>query len=65
MSDQLRLLSHPELVIGLAGPIGIDIEQMANEVGRALEQVGYDHRTIRVTDLMMRYEASGVEKKRR
>ena len=27
MSDQLRLLSHPELVIGLAGPIGIDIEQ--------------------------------------
>jgi deoxycytidylate deaminase len=62
MSDQLRLLSHPELVIGLAGPIGIDIEQMANEVGRALEQVGYDHRTIRVTDLMMRYEASGVEK---
>ena len=31
-------------------------------MGRALEQVGYDHRTIRVTDLMMRYEASGVEK---
>lgn len=61
MSDELRLLSHPELVIGLAGPIGIDIEGMAEEVGRALEQVGYTHRAIRVTDLMRKYAAPGVE----
>lgn len=61
MSDELRLLSHPELVIGLAGPIGIDIEGMAEEVGRALEQVGYGHRSVRVTELMRKYAAPGIE----
>lgn len=60
MTDQLRLLSHPEIVVGLAGPIGIDIEAMAQEVGRALELVDYRHRTIRVTDLMMRYSAKDI-----
>lgn len=61
MTDKLRLLSHPEIVIGLAGPIGVDIEAMAEEVGRALDQVGYTHRAVRVTDLMLRYEAPGIE----
>lgn len=61
MTDKLRLLSHPEIVIGLAGPIGVDIEAMAEEVGRALDQVNYTHRAVRVTDLMLRYEAPGVE----
>ena len=60
MTDQLRILSHPELFVGLAGPIGIDIEAMSEEVGRALEQVGYSHRTVRVTDLMMQYDAQNV-----
>lgn len=61
MADQLRLLSHPELVVGLAGPIGIDIESMADEVGRALSQIGYEHRSLRITELMMKYQAPGVE----
>ena len=63
MSDELRLLSHPELVIGIAGPIGIDIEGMADEVSRALRQVGYESHPVRVTELMLRYDAPGVEKK--
>lgn len=61
MADKLRLLSHPEIVIGLAGPIGIDIEAMAEEVGRALGHVGYAHQTVRVTDLMTRYDAPDVQ----
>lgn len=61
MVDELRLLSHPELVIGLAGPIGIDVEAMAEEIGRALDQVGYRHKSIRITELMMRYQ-TGVHK---
>jgi|TARA_R100000501_G_scaffold15987_1_gene29043 deoxycytidylate deaminase len=61
MTDELRLLSHPELVIGLAGPIGIDIEAMAAEVDRALGQVNYVSRTVRITELMLRYNAPGVE----
>lgn len=60
MSDQLRLLSHPEIVIGIAGPIGIDIDAIASEIARALDIVGYGCRSIRITDLMMRYEAPGV-----
>jgi len=62
LTDQLRLLSHPEIVIGLAGPIGIDIEGMADEVGRALGEVGYQHRSIRITELMSRYEAPEVDR---
>ena len=60
MTDQLRLLSHPELVIGIAGPIGIDIEAMSEEIAQALNQVGYAHTTIRITDLMCRYKAPDV-----
>lgn len=61
MTDKMRLLSHPELVIGLAGPIGIDIEAMAAEVDRALAQVHYVSRSVRITELMLRYNAPGVE----
>lgn len=60
MSDQLRLLSHPEIVVGIAGPIGIDIDAIADEIGRALDLVGYEHHSIRITDLMMQHEAWGV-----
>lgn len=52
MSDQLRLLSHPELVIGIAGPIGIDVDGITDEIGRALSLVGYNSSIIRVTKLM-------------
>tara|TARA_R110000868_G_scaffold49589_5_gene159694 strand:+ start:213 stop:1826 length:1614 start_codon:yes stop_codon:yes gene_type:complete len=58
LSDQPRLLSHPELVIGIAGPIGIDIDAMAEEIGRALALVGYAHRTLRVTSLMSQHPAN-------
>lgn len=60
MSDQLRLLSHPEIVVGIAGPIGIDIEAIAEEIGRALDLVGYQSHSIRITDLMRPHEATGV-----
>ena len=47
MADEPRLLSHPELVIGIAGPIGIDVEAMADEIGRALGIVGYGNEVTR------------------
>ena len=47
-------------MIGIAGPIGIDIDAIANEIGRALDIVGYEYRSIRITDLMMRYEAPDI-----
>jgi deoxycytidylate deaminase len=60
LSDQLRLLSHPEIVVGIAGPIGIDIEAISDEIGRALGLVGYGYRSVRVTDLMKAHEAPDV-----
>lgn len=60
LSDQSKLLSHPELIIGIAGPIGIDIDSMADEIGRALGLVGYTHKSIRVTSLMMEHPSPGI-----
>lgn len=62
MSDKPRPISHPELIIGIAGPIGIDIDLMSDEIARALDAVGYDSRTLRVTQLMDSYPAPGVAK---
>lgn len=60
LSDEPRILSHPELVIGIAGPIGIDIEAMAGEIGRALSLVDYESEVVRVTDLMTAHAAPDV-----
>ena len=60
LADEPRLLSHPELVIGIAGPIGIDIVAMADEIGRALGLVGYENEVVRVTDLMTAHPAPDV-----
>jgi deoxycytidylate deaminase len=60
VSDEPKALTHPELVIGIAGAIGIDIDAIAEEIDRALDDVGYRTKTVRVTDEMMKYPASGV-----
>lgn len=60
MTDEPRAITHPELVVGIAGPIGIDVEAISQEIDRALAEVGYGSRVIRVTDEMMRYPAPGV-----
>ena len=60
LTDEPRLLSHPELVVGIAGPIGIDVEAMAAEIGRALSIVNYGNEVVRVTDLMTAYPAPDV-----
>src|SRR5690348_5030466 len=60
LSDEPRALTHPELVFGIAGPIGIDIDAISEELGRALDDVGYRTRVIRVTDEMRKYPAVGV-----
>lgn len=60
MSDEPKAVTHPELFIGVAGAIGIDIDAISEEIDRALDDVGYGTRVIRVTDEMMKYPASGV-----
>lgn len=60
MSDEPKAITHPELVIGIAGPIGIDVEAITEEISSALDDVEYGYRVIRVTDEMMRYPATNV-----
>lgn len=60
VGDEPKAITHPELIIGIAGPIGIDVEGISEEIGRALKDVGYESHIVRVTDEMMRYPASGV-----
>lgn len=60
VADEPRAITHPELVIGIAGPIGIDIDGISEETTRALHEVGYSSHIIRVTKEMMRYPAANA-----
>lgn len=55
-----KAVTHPELFVGIAGPIGIDIDLMSAEIGAALTKVGYEATTIHVTDLMTAYSAANI-----
>lgn len=60
MYDEPRVISHPELVIGIAGPVGIDATTISNEIARSLKDVGYSSIPIRVSEEMMKYPAAGI-----
>ena len=42
----------PELVFGLVGPIGVDMDMVQTQLMNALRSVNYDPISIRVTELM-------------
>lgn len=48
--------SKPELVFGLVGPIGVDMDQLQSALVSALNNVGYQSETIHLTKLLERYE---------
>jgi deoxycytidylate deaminase len=50
-------ISSPELIIGLVGPIGVDLEAVTTCLGEQLHRVGYKHKVIRVSDIM-RFDAA-------
>jgi deoxycytidylate deaminase len=45
-------IANPELVFGLVGPIGVDMDMIQNQLAHCLRSVGYEPVSIRVTDLM-------------
>lgn len=51
-------ISYPELVFGIAGPIGIDIEAMIRTLYDALKSVGYLSTTIKITDEISKIEST-------
>lgn len=50
MLDDLAMIRFPELVIGIAGPIGVEIETICEAVANALRAVEYESTTIKITD---------------
>lgn len=48
-SDFMRIVS-PELVIGIAGPIGVDIDALSESIDTAFSEVGYITHLIKITD---------------
>ena len=55
MSPSLELVAYPELIFGIAGPIGVDMDELTDSLTNALKSVRYDARLVKVTDLMMGY----------
>lgn len=52
VKDDLPFADHPELIFGLVGPIGVDLEFVTDALKEALAEVEYQSQTFRVTDLM-------------
>ncbi|WP_454619043.1 anti-phage dCTP deaminase [Bradyrhizobium cenepequi] len=52
---ELAALSFPELVIGIAGPIGVDLDQIAVSLKTALTSVSYTSELIKLTAEMERF----------
>lgn len=44
--------SSPELVFGLVGPIGVDLDTLQHAITRELNHVGYEAISIRITEIM-------------
>jgi deoxycytidylate deaminase len=59
MSQKFPQLTHPELVIGIAGPIGIDIDEINRSIEESLKRVGYHTVPIRITE-EIRLEPSDI-----
>jgi cytidine deaminase len=51
-SESLPFLAKPELIIGLVGPIGVDLEHVTNCLNAALTDVDYVPAVFRITELM-------------
>ena len=50
MANEFRAISHPELIFGIAGAIGIDVDAINHTLSDALQAVGYQSVLIRITD---------------
>ena len=60
MLDGLPALNFPELMIGVAGPIGTDMESLCSEITGTLREVRYQAHVVRVTDHILDYPVAGV-----
>lgn len=57
MAQTLNGVKFPELVIGIAGPIGVDVDAITDSTTVALRGVGYRAIQIKLTEEMAKIEA--------
>jgi cytidine deaminase len=57
MVASVELVKFPELIIGIAGPIGVDIDEITTSLENALKAVGYSSVSVRLTTEMMDFRA--------
>jgi hypothetical protein len=55
-NDQPEIDDFPELIIGLTGPIGVDLDLLARSIDAALRDVGYTSDTLKLTANIERYK---------
>ena len=60
MSETLSWIEQPELVIGIAGPIGVDIDAIGDSLNAALVAVQYRPVLIRLTEEMLKFPTTEV-----
>ncbi|MGN7998651.1 anti-phage dCTP deaminase [Sphingomonas sp. 22176] len=65
MNDAINSLHYPELVFGIAGPVGVDIDAICTALSEALHAVEYRSRLIRLTSEIENVPSSVRKPKRR
>jgi deoxycytidylate deaminase len=60
-ADHPTTLDYPELIIGIAGPIGVDMDMIARSIEAALGQVSYTSSLIKLTSEMTRFPITDAE----
>jgi hypothetical protein len=61
MPDPLNPVKHPELVFGIAGPIGVDVGAITESIETSLKGMGYRSERIKLTDEMFEFRAPITE----
>lgn len=58
MATKLPTASYPELVFGIVGPIGLDMDLIQSSIDAALRAVSYKSNVIKISSLMEDYDCN-------
>ncbi|WP_454655106.1 anti-phage dCTP deaminase [Bosea beijingensis] len=48
--DSTGIISNPELIFGIVGPIGVDLDSVIEAISRSLREMNYDSHVIHLTE---------------
>src|SRR6185312_6970444 len=51
-------IEYPELIFGLAGPLGVDLDALSDSLTQSLRSVGYQSVNVKLTDEMKSYKVA-------